>query len=97
MDDIFVLFNKPEHGQFFLESMNKKHKNMKFSIETEINGPLSFLDVKIFQENDKFVTSVFRKTYIQKSLLINAFKNSLIICLFKDYKFHIYRQNVSNC
>ena len=61
MDDSFVLFNKPEHAQFFLESMNKKHKNMKFSIETEINGLRSFLHVKIFRENDKFVTSVFRK------------------------------------
>ena len=59
VDDIFALFNKPEHAQFFLEYMNKKHKNMKFSIETEINGSLSFLDVKIFRENDKFVTSVF--------------------------------------
>ena len=34
---------------------------MKFSIETEISGSLSFLDVKIFWENDKFITSVFRK------------------------------------
>ena len=46
-DDIFVLFTKQEHAQFFLEYINKKHKNMKFSIETEINGSLSFLDVKI--------------------------------------------------
>ena len=61
VDDIFVLFNKLEHAQFFLEYMNKKHKNMKFSIETEMNGSLFFLDVKIFRENDKFVTSVFRK------------------------------------
>ena len=35
---IFVLFNKPEHAQFFLEYVNKKHKSMKFSIENEING-----------------------------------------------------------
>ena len=61
MDDIFVLFNKPEHAQFFLEYINKKHKNMKFSIETEINQSLSFLDVKIFRENGKFITSIFRK------------------------------------
>ena len=61
MDDIFVLFNKPEHAHFFLEYINKKHKNVKFSIENEINELLSFLDVKIFQENDKFVTSVFGK------------------------------------
>ena len=32
VDDIFVLFNKPEHEQFFLEYVNKKHNNMKFSI-----------------------------------------------------------------
>ena len=56
-----MIFNKPEHAQFFLEYMNKKHKNINFSIETEINGPLSFLDVKTSRENNKFVTSVFRK------------------------------------
>ena len=61
VDDIFVLFNKPKHAQFFLPYINKKHKNMKFSIKTEINGSLSFFDVKIFLENDKFVTAVFRK------------------------------------
>ena len=41
--------------------LNIKHKNMKFSIETEINKSLFFLDVKIFPEKDKFVTSAFRK------------------------------------
>ena len=61
VDYIFVQFNKPEDVQLFLEYINKKHKNMKFSIETEINQSLSFLDMKIFPENDKFVTSVFRK------------------------------------
>ena len=59
--DISVLFNKLEHTQFFVEYINKKRKNIKFSIETELNGSLSFLDVKTFPENEKFVTSVFRK------------------------------------
>ena len=48
VDDIFVLFIKPEHALLFLEYINKKHKNIKFSIETELNGSLSFLDFKIF-------------------------------------------------
>ena len=48
VDNIFVLLNKPEHAQFFLEHINKKHKNIKFSIETKLNGSLFFLDVKIF-------------------------------------------------
>ena len=34
---------------------------MKFLLKTEINGSLSFLDVIIFRENDKFVASDFRK------------------------------------
>ena len=45
---------------------------MKFSIDTEINGSLSFLDVKIFLENDRFVTSVFRKETFMESTLISS-------------------------
>ena len=41
--------------------MNKRHKNIKFSFEAEKEGVLPFLDVKIFREKGKFVTSVFRK------------------------------------
>ena len=31
VDDIFVLFNKPEHAQFFLAYMNKKHRKQIFN------------------------------------------------------------------
>ena len=55
------LFDKPEHVQFLIEYINKKDKNMKFLIEIEIYGSLSPPDVKVFRENDNFVTSVFRK------------------------------------
>ena len=58
---IFILFNKPEHAQVFLDCINKKHKNMKFSIGTEINGSLSFHDVEIFRENDNFVSIIFTR------------------------------------
>ena len=61
VDDTFVLLNKPEHAQFFLGYINKKHKKIKSSTETELNGSLSFLDVKTFRENEKSVISVFRK------------------------------------
>ena len=41
--------------------LNKQHKNIKFTSEIEENGLLSFLDIKINRENNKFVTSVYCK------------------------------------
>ena len=35
--------------------------SIKFTSEIEENGLLSFLDIKISRENNKFVTSVYRK------------------------------------
>ena len=61
VDDIFVLFEKPEQVSRFVKYMNKRHKNIKFSFETEKYNSFSFLDVKICREKDKFTTSVFRK------------------------------------
>ena len=61
VDDIFVLFKKPEHVKLFVDYMNSKHKNIKFSFETEKDGKMPFLDVNVFRENGKFVTSVYRK------------------------------------
>ena len=87
----FVFFNKQEHVQFFLEYINKKRKNMKFSIETEINGSLSFLDVKIFRENDKFVTSVFRK-YTFSGLYTN-----LISFISFEYKIGLVHTLLNRC
>lgn len=46
--DIFVLLDKLEDVHFFLQYIYKKDINMKFSINNEVNGLLSFPDVKIF-------------------------------------------------
>ena len=40
--------------------MSKRHKNIKFSFETEKYN-FFFFDVKIFREKDQFTTSVLRK------------------------------------
>ena len=53
VDDIFVLFEKPEQVSRFVNYMNKRHKNIKFSFETEKDNSFSFLDVKICREKDK--------------------------------------------
>ena len=45
----------------FVEYMNTKHPNIKFTFEQEHNNYFSFLDVKICRENNKLTTSVYRK------------------------------------
>ena len=91
VDDIFVLFNKPEHAQFFLEYINKKHNNMKLSIGTEINASLSFLDVKIFRENDKFATSVFRKE------TFSGVYTNIIHSIPREYNFGLVHTLLNRC
>ena len=61
VDDLFVLFKRPEHVKPFVDYMNSKHKNINFSFETEKDEEMLFLDVNVFHENGKFVTKVYRK------------------------------------
>ena len=61
VDDIFLLSWSKDHVEKFRNYLNKQHKNIKFTSEIEENGSLSFLDIKISRENNKFVASVYRK------------------------------------
>ena len=45
----------------FLVYLNGKHPNIKFTIETEKDKKLPFLDVLITSNNGNFETSVYRK------------------------------------
>ena len=61
VDEIFVLFEKPEEVLRIVNYMNKRHKSIKFSFETEKDNFFFLLDVNIYREKDKFGTTVFRK------------------------------------
>ena len=61
VDNIFVLFESAEHLSKFDAYLNTFHPNMSFSFEQKINAKLSFLDVEEFQQQGKFVTTVYRK------------------------------------
>ena len=61
VEDMFVLFEKPEQVLRFVKCMNKRNKNIKVSFDSEQDNSFSFLDVKICREKDKFTTSVSRK------------------------------------
>ena len=47
VDNTFVLFKSKEHLKLFVSYINSKHKNIKFTFETEGSNNVSFLDVNI--------------------------------------------------
>ena len=61
VDDIFVMFLCQSHLKDFVNCMNTKHPNIKFTSEFEQNDFFSFLDVKITHSNNQLITLVFRK------------------------------------
>ena len=62
VDNTFLLFSPESHKTKFLNYMNSKHRNIKFTVEGEENNSLSFLNIKIFRDGWKFKTSVYRKS-----------------------------------
>ena len=61
IDDTFLLFDTSQNPKHFLDYLNKQHKNIKFTFETENNNSIPFLDINITKCQDHFETSVFRK------------------------------------
>ena len=54
IDDIFALFNSAEHLKRFYSYLNSRHLNISLTIENEKDNRMSFLDVNIIREKDKF-------------------------------------------
>ena len=91
VDDIIVLFESPEHVPLFANYLNSKHKKLKFTFETENNGKLPFLDINIFREKGKFVTTIYRKdTFSGVYTNFNSF-------LPLDYKFGLVFTLLHRC
>ena len=61
VDDTFTLFNSIEEANKFLEYINQQHPNIKFTIESENNKKLPFLDTLLSKTGDKLDISIYRK------------------------------------
>ena len=61
IDDIFCMFGNEKDAEICFEFLNCGHKNIKFTIEAENNKFLSFHDILIENEGNRFSTSVYRK------------------------------------
>ena len=62
IDDTIAGFKDAHHSQLFLQYINQSHPNIKFTIDTENNNCLNFLDITISRIADKFNTNVYRKS-----------------------------------
>ena len=95
VDDILAAFNKEKDSLNFLNFLSKRHPNIKFIIEKQINHSIAFLDVFISGINNQNLTlqTYHKSTYT--GLLLNcksftsfSYKISLIKCLI-DRSFEI--------
>ena len=61
VDDSFLIFKQKTHVKQFVDYLNTKHINIKFSSEIENNNSLPFLDLFISHAQNKFTTTIYRK------------------------------------
>ena len=93
---IFVLFFTLDQAEEFQKYSSSKHHNINFTLKKENEGRLSFLDIDVFREKGKFVTTnVYRKktfsgvytslsSFIPETYKTGLFKSLLFRCLFLD-------------
>ena len=64
--------------------LNSKHPNIRFTCEIEKDRSLTFLDINVYRGNNKFETSVHRKSTFSeiytnyRSFIETEYKSSLI-------------------
>ena len=86
-DDTFLLFRSKHHIEKFRNYLNRQHKNIKFTSDTENENSISFLDIKITRDNNKFMTSVYGKPTISGvftnfgSFMPSSYKYNLLFTL----------------
>ena len=71
VDDILAAFDKEQYSLDFLNFLNKRHPNIKFTIEKQTNHSIAFLDVFISGINNQNLTlqTYHKSTYT--GLLLN--------------------------
>ena len=64
VDDIFVMFQSWDHVEKFVDYMNTKYPNIRFTSEIEDQNSFSFLDIKLIRNTEEkpCETLVYRKS-----------------------------------
>ena len=61
VDDTFSVVDCQSDALRFLECLNSLHPALRFTMESEENGQLSFMDVLVMKENESFSMTIYRK------------------------------------
>ena len=75
------------HIEKFRNHLNRQHKNIRFTSKIENENSISFLDIKISRDNNKFTTSVYRKPTFSRvltnfgSFILKSYKCNLLFTL----------------
>ena len=103
VDDTFLLFRSKERIEKFRLYLNCQHPNIKFTSEIEESNSIYFLDIKINRDNNRFLTSVYRKPTFSgvftDSYIPLSYKSGLISpLLYRAFKlcsnFEIFHQEI---
>ena len=71
VDDILATFDKEQDSLNFKNFLNKRHPNIKFMIEKQINQSIAFLDVFISGINNQNLTLQTYHKLTYTGLLLN--------------------------
>ena len=88
VDDTFLLFRSKHHIEKFRYYLNRQHKNIKFTSEAESENFISFLDIKITRNNNKFMTSVYCKPRFLPTLEVSSRSHIKTTCCLRYYTGH---------
>ena len=61
VDDCFILAGNEEVIDKLFTVLNEVHNAIKFTVEKIMNNEIAFLEVLIKRQNNRFLTSCFRK------------------------------------
>ena len=95
VDDILAAFDNEQDSLNFLDFLNNRHPNIKFTTEKQINHSIAFIDVFVSDiNNQNIILQTYQKSTYER-LLSNfqsftsfSYKISLIVC-FIDKSFKI--------
>ena len=57
VDDTFLIFKDKTDGDSFFKHINNSHPNIKFTMKTEHNKTLPFLDILVIRQSDGTLTN----------------------------------------